>query len=220
MSVGSAGGAVPPRLRRLLAVLLTRAGSVVTVDRLADVVRDGAPAPEVPASLPRAPGGLLGREEDLAGLLTRLVQESVVAVDAPGGHRHRLLETLRAHGCERLAARGARPVGTRAAYDAAAGTAAEAVLLAASVEERLAAVYADLAAAAGTDRAVAAAGVVRAARAARGWGGTATSFPGLPELGEDGLPVPTATSTATRAPTSSATSAPTSSAAGTPGAGG
>ncbi|WP_337060973.1 DUF4439 domain-containing protein [Kineococcus sp. G2] len=137
-------------------------------------------------------------QEVLAGEHAAVWCFGLIAARLDGEPRERAVAAIAAHRDARddvtalLRARGAEPVGAQAAYDAAAPTPQAATLLAASVEERLAAVHADLAAASRTDRALAAAGVLRSARAARGWGGTTTNFPGLPGVGEDGSPLPAA----------------------------
>ncbi|WP_432501297.1 DUF4439 domain-containing protein [Kineococcus arenarius] len=171
----------------------------------------GAPPPPVPLAPAPAPAATASGAADAEGVAAlqavlagehaavwcyglvagRLADElRARALDAAGAHR-----AVRDDLTSTLRARGAEPVGARAAYDAAAPTAEAARLLAASVEERLTAVYADLAAASRADRDLAAAGVLRAAGAARGWGGTTVNLPGLPATGEDGLPLPTGTST-------------------------
>ncbi|WP_432491712.1 DUF4439 domain-containing protein [Kineococcus auxinigenes] len=171
------------------------------------VVPAPSSAPAAPSSPSPDAGGVAALQAVLAGEHAAVWCYGLVAgrlVDEP---RARALAAAVAHRAVRddltgtLRARGAEPVGAQAAYDAAAPTAEAARLLAASVEERLTAVYADLAAASRADRALAAAGVLRTAGAARGWGGTTVNLPGLPATGEDGLPLPTGTTTAPADPT-------------------
>ncbi|WP_432485086.1 DUF4439 domain-containing protein [Kineococcus esterisolvens] len=157
-----------------------------------------APAATAP-STPPGTGAVAALQSVLAGEHAAVWAYGLVAGRLGGAGRDAALAAAAAHREARdalaatLRARGAQPVGAEAAYDAAAPTPEAAVLLAVAVEERLAAVHADLAAASRDDRLLAAAGVVRAARAARNWGGTTTNLPGLPEVGEDGLPLPAAT---------------------------
>ncbi|MGI4893572.1 MAG: DUF4439 domain-containing protein [Janthinobacterium lividum] len=155
------------------------------------------PAAESTAALQRVLAG-----EHAAVFAYALVAGRVGALRRPEAYAD--LDTHRSARDEladRLSSRGVTPRGAAASYDAAAPTSEAAVLLAASVEEGLAAVYADVVAASSADRAWAGDALVRAARAGRRWGSGVRSFPGLPELGEDGHPVPTRTSSPS--PTSS-----------------
>ncbi|MCI2240259.1 ferritin-like domain-containing protein [Paenibacillus sp. TRM 82003] len=218
----------------LLDGVTTAAGTATPAVDLPAVPAPAPPPATTRGAVPSTAGGTDGEDtdgEDTDGEDTRAVAAlqavlagehaavwcfGLVAARLEGGPRDRALAALAAHRVARddvtalLRARGAQPVGAHASYDAAAPAPEAAILLAASVEERLAAVHADLAAASRADRALAAVGVVRSARAARGWGGTTTNLPGLPGVGEDGLPLPLA------APPTTADAAPAAGAATSP----
>jgi hypothetical protein len=90
-----------------------------------------------------------------------------------------------------LEARGATPDEALPGYDVEAGTADSATALAATMDERLSTLWAAVVAASAPDRDLAARQLVEVARQARRWGSQLTAFPGMPEVGTDGLPTTT-----------------------------
>lgn len=106
---------------------------------------------------------------------------------ATGLARHRV---LRDDLSDLLTSRGVRPDEARPGYDAQAPTAESALALAATMDERLTTLWAAVVAASVQDRDLGARELAEAARAARRWGSAPTGFPGMPEIGADGLPTP------------------------------
>lgn len=101
--------------------------------------------------------------------------------------RHRV---LRDDLSDLLVARGVTPDEARPSYDVEAPTAESAIALAATMDERSATLWAAVVAASAQDRDLGARELVEVTRAARRWGSTLTAFPGMPEIGPDGLPTP------------------------------
>ncbi|MEZ0163865.1 DUF4439 domain-containing protein [Kineococcus sp. LSe6-4] len=158
-----------------------------------------APTPPGPTGSPTAaadPARVRALQAALAGEHAAVHAYALVAGRLAPPRREEALADLAGHRTARddlvdeLVALGAAPVEAAAGYDVQAPTAPAATALAATVEERVTTLRVEVVATAGPARADAAGEVVAAARAARRWGSTVLTFPGMPWLGEDGRALP------------------------------
>ncbi|MFD0483285.1 ferritin-like domain-containing protein [Kineococcus sp. GCM10028916] len=193
------------------AVLLDDVSAATGVAAPAVALPAAAPAPATPTPTPSEPedrAGTAALQAALAGEHAAVFGFALVEGRLPDPRRAEAAADLAAHRVARddlvdvLVSRGGDPAQAAVGYDAAVPTAEAATALAATMTERLTGAYADVVATSAPDRPLAVSALVRNARAARRWGSTVTSFPGMAELAEDGTSVPRATSSATATATS------------------